>query len=89
VALISSAALAITSTEHRRGEIGYVLQPDFWSKGLATEAARIALLRRAGWALVAGSRGQQFIASVLALIGLPRYRGLTVTRPAQQIAESE
>ena len=88
-ALISSAALAITSTEHRRGEIGYVLHPDFWSKGLTTEAARIALLRRAGWALVAGSLGQQFIASVLALIGLPGYRDLTVTRPAQQIAESE
>ncbi|WP_083740997.1 GNAT family N-acetyltransferase [Mycobacterium sp. MS1601] len=44
----SRIAGAITSTEHRRGEIGYVLHPDFWSKGLATEAARIALLRGAG-----------------------------------------
>jgi RimJ/RimL family protein N-acetyltransferase len=46
-ALIGSAALSITNTEHRRGEIGYVLHPDVWSKGLAAEAARIAL-RRAG-----------------------------------------
>ncbi|SUE94994.1 GNAT family N-acetyltransferase [Mycolicibacterium tokaiense] len=42
-ALIGSAALSITSTEHRRGEIGYVLHPDVWSKGLATEAARTLL----------------------------------------------
>lgn len=42
-ALIGSAALSVTSVEHRRGEIGYVLHPDFWSKGLATEAARILL----------------------------------------------
>ena len=42
-ALVGSAALSVTNTEHRRGEIGYVIHPDFWSKGLATEAAQILL----------------------------------------------
>lgn len=42
-AVIGSAALSVSSVEHRRGEIGYVLHPGFWSKGLATEAARILL----------------------------------------------
>lgn len=42
-ALIGSAALSVTNVEHHRGEIGYVLHPDFWSKGLATEAARMLL----------------------------------------------
>jgi ribosomal-protein-alanine N-acetyltransferase len=42
-ALIGSAALSVTNVEHRRGEIGYVLHPDSWSKGLATEAARMLL----------------------------------------------
>lgn len=42
-ALIGSATLSVTNVEHRRGEIGYVLHPNFWSKGLATEAARMLL----------------------------------------------
>ena len=42
-AVIGSAALSVTNVEHRRGEIGYVLHPDFWSKGFATEAARLLL----------------------------------------------
>ena len=42
-ALIGSAAITVTNVEHRRGEIGYVLHRDFWSKGLATEAARMLL----------------------------------------------
>lgn len=41
--LIGAAALSVTNTDHRRGEIGYVLHPDFWSKGLATETARLLL----------------------------------------------
>ncbi len=35
--------MSVTNVEHRRGEIGYVLHPDFWSKGLATEAAQMLL----------------------------------------------
>ncbi|WP_422743618.1 GNAT family N-acetyltransferase [Mycobacterium sp. WMMD1722] len=42
-ALIGGAALSVTNAEHRRGEIGYVLHRTFWSKGLATEAARMLL----------------------------------------------
>lgn len=42
-ALIGGAALSVTNVEHHRGEIGYVLHPDFWSNGLATEAARMLL----------------------------------------------
>jgi ribosomal-protein-alanine N-acetyltransferase len=42
-ALIGSAAVSVTNVEHRRGEIGCVLDPDYWSKGLATEAARMLL----------------------------------------------
>lgn len=42
-AVIGGAALSVTNVEHRRGEIGYVLHPDVWSKGLATETARMLL----------------------------------------------
>jgi RimJ/RimL family protein N-acetyltransferase len=42
-ALIGGASLRITSREHRRGELGYALHPAFWSKGYATEAARMLL----------------------------------------------
>lgn len=37
-ALIGGAALTLTDAQHHRGELGYVIHPDFWSKGLATEA---------------------------------------------------
>ncbi len=42
-ALIGSAAVSVTNVEHRRGEIGCVLRHDYWSKGLATEAAGMLL----------------------------------------------
>lgn len=42
-AVIGSAALSVTDIENRCGEIGYVLHQDFWSKGLATEAAQALL----------------------------------------------
>ncbi|MEH3139854.1 MAG: GNAT family protein [Mycobacterium kyogaense] len=43
-AVLGGAALSVTNTEHRRGEIGYVLHRDHWSQGLATETA-VMLLR--------------------------------------------
>lgn len=41
--LIGSAALWITSHEHRRGELGYVLDRHFWSRGYATETTGLLL----------------------------------------------
>jgi RimJ/RimL family protein N-acetyltransferase len=42
--LVGAVHLAQTSTEHRRGELGYVLAPSHWRRGYATEAAT-AILR--------------------------------------------
>ncbi|GIJ43510.1 N-acetyltransferase [Virgisporangium aliadipatigenens] len=42
--LVGDVVLFWRSREHRRGEIGYVMNPDHHGKGYATEAAR-ALLR--------------------------------------------
>ncbi|WP_412537707.1 GNAT family protein [Longispora sp. K20-0274] len=39
--VVGGGALRITSTTHGRGEIGYVLHPDWWGQGLATETARL------------------------------------------------
>jgi ribosomal-protein-alanine N-acetyltransferase len=41
--LIGSASLAVVSAEHRRGELGYVIHPDWWGRGIATEAAELLL----------------------------------------------
>jgi RimJ/RimL family protein N-acetyltransferase len=41
--LIGMAVLAVVSAEHRRGEIGYVIHPDWWGRGIATEAAELLL----------------------------------------------
>jgi RimJ/RimL family protein N-acetyltransferase len=38
-ALIGAAHLRMTSREHRRGEVGYVLARAYWGNGYATEAA--------------------------------------------------
>lgn len=42
--LVGEVTLAWTSREHRQGEIGFILHPDFQGRGIATEAAR-AMLR--------------------------------------------
>ena len=38
--LVGEFVLFLRSVDHRGGEIGYVLHPDFWGRGLATEGAR-------------------------------------------------
>ena len=37
--LVGSGAISVTSAHHRRGELGYVVNRDYWSQGYATEAA--------------------------------------------------
>jgi RimJ/RimL family protein N-acetyltransferase len=39
--LIGSAAIAVTSVQHKRGEFGFVFHRDFWSQGYATEAGKL------------------------------------------------
>lgn len=41
--LVGEFVLFLRSVEHRGGEIGYVLHPDFQGRGLATEGARAML----------------------------------------------
>ena len=41
--LVGDFVLIQRSVEHRRGEVGYVLHPDFAGRGLATEGARVML----------------------------------------------
>ena len=41
--LVGELVLILRSVEHRGAEIGYVLHPDFWGRGLATEGARVLL----------------------------------------------
>jgi len=36
---IGTVGFSDINTDHRRGEIGYVLNPAFWNKGIAAEAA--------------------------------------------------
>jgi starvation-inducible DNA-binding protein len=38
--LVGEFVVFLRSVQHQRGEIGYVLHPDFWGAGLATEGAR-------------------------------------------------
>lgn len=38
--LIGSLGIGVWSEEHRRGELGYVLNRAYWSQGFATEATR-------------------------------------------------
>ena len=41
--LVGEFVLFLRNVEHRGGEVGYVLHPDFWRRGLATEGARAML----------------------------------------------
>ena len=41
--LVGEFVIILRSVEHRRGELGYVLHPDFQGRGLATEGARHVL----------------------------------------------
>lgn len=41
--LVGEFVLFLRSVEHRGGEVGYVLHPDFWGRGMATEGARAML----------------------------------------------
>jgi RimJ/RimL family protein N-acetyltransferase len=41
--LVGEYILFLRSVQHRGGEVGYVLHPDFWGRGLATEGARAML----------------------------------------------
>jgi RimJ/RimL family protein N-acetyltransferase len=42
-ALAGACMISVTSAQHRRGEIGYVLAREHWGKGYATEAASAVL----------------------------------------------
>ncbi|OLF11313.1 GNAT family N-acetyltransferase [Actinophytocola xanthii] len=42
--LVGSVEIGVTSTDHQRGELGFVFHRDVWSRGYATEATT-ALLR--------------------------------------------
>ena len=39
--LIGSGVIGVTSAHHRRGELGYVVNRDYWSQGYATEVAQL------------------------------------------------
>ncbi|HEY6739266.1 MAG TPA: GNAT family protein [Actinopolymorphaceae bacterium] len=41
--LVGGGRISIRSTAHRRGDIGYVVHPDRWSRGIATEIATLLL----------------------------------------------
>ena len=41
--LVGEVTLAWLSREHRQGEIGFILHPDFQGRGIATEAAQVML----------------------------------------------
>ena len=45
--LVGAGTLTVESPAHRRGEIGYVIHPDHWGRGLGTEVA--GLLVRLGF----------------------------------------
>ena len=73
--LVGDFVLILRSVEHRRGEVGYVLHPDFAGQGLSTEGARAMLdiaferlqLRRVIGRIDARNRAS---ARVLAKLGL-------------------
>jgi RimJ/RimL family protein N-acetyltransferase len=40
---VFAAHLRVREAQHRQGDVGYCLHPDFWGRGLATEAVRALL----------------------------------------------
>ena len=53
--LVGDFVLILRSVEHRRGEVGYALHPDFAGRGLATEGARLCSTSRSAGSTCAGS----------------------------------
>ncbi|MEQ4210352.1 GNAT family protein [Actinopolymorpha sp. B9G3] len=41
--LVGEGRISVQDARHRRGDIGYVVNPDWWSKGLGTEIAGLLL----------------------------------------------
>ncbi|MEL3971417.1 GNAT family protein [Rossellomorea oryzaecorticis] len=41
--LIGAAELNIRDSQHKNGEIGYIVHPDLWGKGIASEAAKLMI----------------------------------------------
>jgi ribosomal-protein-alanine N-acetyltransferase len=39
--LVGSAAITVTSIQHKRGEFGFLFHSDVWSQGYATEAGKL------------------------------------------------
>ena len=73
--LVGDFVLILRSVEHRRGEVGYALHPDFAGRGLAAEGARVMLeiaFRRLDLRRVIGriDARNQASARVLAKLGL-------------------
>src|SRR5690606_36867896 len=41
--LVGGGRISVRSTRHRRGDLGYVVHPDWWSRGIGTEIASLLL----------------------------------------------
>jgi RimJ/RimL family protein N-acetyltransferase len=57
-AMVGEVGLKLTSRENRQGEIGFVFNPDYHGRGLATEAAESMLMLgfdTIGWHRITGS----------------------------------
>jgi ribosomal-protein-alanine N-acetyltransferase len=39
--MIDAGEFNITCSTHKNGEIGYIVHPDYWGKGIATEVAKL------------------------------------------------
>ena len=41
--MVGTVRIGITSTEHKRGDVGYAVRPSYWGQGIATEALSLLL----------------------------------------------